>query len=126
VRNAGRARRASFGDPGDSAPGSRGKEEELGTGPQRTQGRRERVETEVWKREQPYVEFIAESSKLIIEAFDHQLQNTLMSLRRAARLCHGAGAARKSHSWALSPFRSGGPARAESLLCAPASHPRRG
>lgn len=42
---------------------------------QRTQGRRERVETEIRKREQLYVEFIAESSKLIIEAFEHQLQN---------------------------------------------------
>jgi len=42
---------------------------------QRTQGRRERVETEIRKREQLYVEFIAESSKLIIEAFEHQLQS---------------------------------------------------
>jgi len=42
---------------------------------QRTQGRRERVETEIRKREQLYVEFIAESSQLIIEAFDHQLQS---------------------------------------------------
>ena len=38
---------------------------------QRTQGRRERVETEVRKREQLYVEFIAESSKLFIEGFEH-------------------------------------------------------
>jgi hypothetical protein len=42
---------------------------------QRTQGRRERVESEIRKREQLYVEFIGESSKLIIEAFDHQLQS---------------------------------------------------
>jgi hypothetical protein len=42
---------------------------------QRTQGRRERIEAEIQKREQLYVEFIAEGSKLIIEAFDHQLQS---------------------------------------------------
>ena len=42
---------------------------------QRTQGRREQIETEIRKREQLYVEFIAESSRLIIEAFDHQLQS---------------------------------------------------
>jgi hypothetical protein len=42
---------------------------------QRTQGRRERIEAEIEKREQLYVEFIAEGSKLIIEAFDHQLQS---------------------------------------------------
>jgi hypothetical protein len=42
---------------------------------QRTQGRREHIEAEIRKREQLYVEFIAEGSKLIIEAFDHQLQN---------------------------------------------------
>ena len=42
---------------------------------QRTQGRRERIEAEIRKREQLYVEFIAEGSKLIIEAFDHQLQS---------------------------------------------------
>jgi hypothetical protein len=58
---------------------------------QRTQGRRERVETEIRKREQLYVEFIAEGSKLIIEAFDHQLQNperltTLYSVMNRIRL----------------------------------------
>jgi hypothetical protein len=42
---------------------------------QRTQGRRERIEAEIRKREQLYLEFIAEGSKLIIEAFDHQLQS---------------------------------------------------
>lgn len=42
---------------------------------QRTQGRRERVEAEIRKREQLYVEFIAESSRLIIEAFDHELES---------------------------------------------------
>jgi hypothetical protein len=42
---------------------------------QRTQGRRERIETEIQKREQLYFDFIAEGSKLIIEAFDHQLQS---------------------------------------------------
>ena len=41
---------------------------------QRTQGRREQIETEIRKREQLYCEFIAEGSKLTIEAFDHQLQ----------------------------------------------------
>jgi hypothetical protein len=42
---------------------------------QRTQGRRERIEAEMRKREDLYAEFIAESSKLIIEAFDHHLQS---------------------------------------------------
>lgn len=42
---------------------------------QRTQGRRERTMTEVRKRERLYVEFIAEASKLIIEALDHELQS---------------------------------------------------
>jgi hypothetical protein len=42
---------------------------------QRSQGRREHIEAEIQKREQLYVEFIAEGSKLIIEAFDHQLQS---------------------------------------------------
>jgi hypothetical protein len=41
---------------------------------QRTQGRREQIEAETRKREQLYCEFIAEGSKLTIEAFDHQLQ----------------------------------------------------
>jgi len=41
---------------------------------QRTQGRREQTEGEIRKREQLYVEFIAESSKHIIDAFGHQLQ----------------------------------------------------
>jgi hypothetical protein len=41
---------------------------------QRTQGRREHTEAEIRKREQLYLEFIAEASKLIIEGFDHQLQ----------------------------------------------------
>jgi hypothetical protein len=41
---------------------------------QRTQTRREQIEAEVRKREQLYCEFIAEGSKLAIEAFDHQLQ----------------------------------------------------
>ena len=42
---------------------------------QRTQGRRERIQTEIRKREQLYVEFIDEASKLIVEALDHQLQS---------------------------------------------------
>lgn len=42
---------------------------------QRTQGRRERIHTEIEKREQLYVEFIAEASKLVIESLDHQLQS---------------------------------------------------
>ena len=42
---------------------------------QRTQGRREHIEAELRKREQLYVEFIAEGSRLIIESFDHQLQS---------------------------------------------------
>jgi hypothetical protein len=41
---------------------------------QRTQGRREQIEADTRKREQLYCEFIAEGSKLTIEAFDHQLQ----------------------------------------------------
>jgi hypothetical protein len=40
---------------------------------QRTQGRRERIETEIRKREELYVEFIAEGSKRMVEALDHQL-----------------------------------------------------
>jgi hypothetical protein len=42
---------------------------------QRTQGRREHVEAEIRKREALYVEFIAEGSKLIVEALQHQLQS---------------------------------------------------
>jgi hypothetical protein len=42
---------------------------------QRTQGRRERVASEIRKREELYVEFIAECSKLIIEAFEHEFQS---------------------------------------------------
>ncbi|HVP28921.1 MAG TPA: hypothetical protein VMW35_07140 [Myxococcota bacterium] len=42
---------------------------------QRTQGRREHIEAEIRKREQLYVEFIAEGSKLIIESLDHPLKN---------------------------------------------------
>ena len=42
---------------------------------QRTQGQRERIDTEIGKREQLYVEFIAEGSKLIIEALDHELRS---------------------------------------------------
>jgi hypothetical protein len=58
---------------------------------QRTQGRRERLEAEVRAREQLYVEFIAEGSRLIIEAFDHQLQSperltTLYSIISRIRL----------------------------------------
>lgn len=42
---------------------------------QRTQGQRERIHTEIQKREELYVEFIAEASKLIVESLDHQLQS---------------------------------------------------
>jgi hypothetical protein len=40
---------------------------------QRTQGRREHIETEIRKREQLYVEFITEGSKLLLESLDHDL-----------------------------------------------------
>jgi hypothetical protein len=43
---------------------------------QRTQGRRERIEAEIRKREGLYVEFIAEGSKLIVEALSHELKTT--------------------------------------------------
>jgi hypothetical protein len=43
---------------------------------QRTQGRREHVEAEIRKREGLYVEFIAEGSKLMVEALSHQLEDT--------------------------------------------------
>src|SRR5262249_40853583 len=39
------------------------------------QNRRERVRTEVQKRETLYAEFIAESSKLVIDSLDHTLDN---------------------------------------------------
>jgi hypothetical protein len=42
---------------------------------QRTQGQRERIDTEVRKRERLYVEFISEGSKLIIEALGHRLES---------------------------------------------------
>lgn len=42
---------------------------------QRTQGRRASVETEIRKREALYGEFIAESSKLVIESIDHKLDD---------------------------------------------------
>jgi hypothetical protein len=58
---------------------------------QRTQGQRERIQTEIRKRERLYVEFIAEASKLIIEALDHHLQSperlaTLYSVVNRIRL----------------------------------------
>lgn len=40
---------------------------------QRTQGRRERINTEILKRETLYAEFIAECSKLLIDSLDHAL-----------------------------------------------------
>jgi hypothetical protein len=40
---------------------------------QRTQGRREHIEAEIRKREQLYVEFITEGSKLLLESLDHDL-----------------------------------------------------
>ena len=43
---------------------------------QRTQGRRGRIEAEIRKREELYVEFIAEGSKLIVEALSHELKTT--------------------------------------------------
>jgi hypothetical protein len=52
---------------------------------QRTQGRRERVETEIRKREQLYVEFIAESSKLFrdpLKDFSEACRNELRMLER--------------------------------------------
>jgi len=42
---------------------------------QRSQGRRESVDAEIRKRENLYVEFIAESSKLLIDGLDHQLDS---------------------------------------------------
>jgi hypothetical protein len=42
---------------------------------QRTQGRREHIETEIRKREQLYVEFITEGSKLLLESLDHDLNS---------------------------------------------------
>lgn len=42
---------------------------------QRTQGRRERVSTEILKRETLYAEFISECSKLFIDSLDHKLDN---------------------------------------------------
>ena len=42
---------------------------------QKTQSRREYLETEVRKREQLYADFIAECSKLAIDAVDHNLDN---------------------------------------------------
>jgi hypothetical protein len=41
---------------------------------QHSQGRREHIEAEIRKREQLYVEFIAEGSKLILESLDHELK----------------------------------------------------
>jgi hypothetical protein len=40
---------------------------------QRTQGRRERINTEILKRETLYAEFIAECSKLVVDSLDHTL-----------------------------------------------------
>jgi len=42
---------------------------------QRTQGRRERVQAEIRQREQLYVEFITEGSRLTVEALGHQLES---------------------------------------------------
>jgi hypothetical protein len=42
---------------------------------QKTQSRREYLETEVRKREQLYADFIAECSKLAIDSVDHNLDN---------------------------------------------------
>ena len=42
---------------------------------QRTQGRRATVEAEIRKREALYGEFIAEGSKVLIEALDHKLDS---------------------------------------------------
>jgi hypothetical protein len=43
---------------------------------QRTQTRRQLLETEIRKREQLYAEFIAECSKLAVDALDHNLEGT--------------------------------------------------
>jgi hypothetical protein len=40
---------------------------------QRTQGRRERINTEIVKRETLYAEFISECSKLVVDSLDHTL-----------------------------------------------------
>ena len=40
---------------------------------QRTQGRRERINTEILKRETLYAEFISECSKLFVDSLDHTL-----------------------------------------------------
>lgn len=42
---------------------------------QRTQGKRERIMTEILKRETLYAEFISECSKLSIDALDHTLDD---------------------------------------------------
>jgi hypothetical protein len=42
---------------------------------QRTQGRRERINAEILKRETLYAEFISECSKLIVDSLDHTLDN---------------------------------------------------
>jgi hypothetical protein len=42
---------------------------------QRTQGRRQRIDAEIRAREQLYVEFIAEGSKILVDALDHQFQS---------------------------------------------------
>jgi hypothetical protein len=42
---------------------------------QKTQSKREHIETEVRKREQLYADFIAECSKLAVDSVDHSLDN---------------------------------------------------
>jgi hypothetical protein len=42
---------------------------------QRTEGRRASIESEIRKREALYVKFIAEGSKLAMEALDHQVES---------------------------------------------------
>jgi hypothetical protein len=42
---------------------------------QRTQGRRQRIDAEIRAREQLYVEFIEEGSRILVDALDHQFQS---------------------------------------------------
>jgi type VI protein secretion system component VasK len=58
---------------------------------QRTQSRREQIQSEIRKRERLYSDFIVESSKLAMDALDHTLENpekffSVYSLQNQIRL----------------------------------------
>src|SRR5262245_38598811 len=58
---------------------------------QRTQSRREQIQSEIRKRERLYSDFIIESSKLAMDALDHSLENpekffTVYALQNQIRL----------------------------------------